>query len=59
MKYANIRDCMNVGGKWTKPYYYIIWGMQVKSHMMAYDKQLTNFTLMYTKILSSKWGMRK
>ena len=47
-KYAN-RDCMNVG-KWTKlchtiPY---IWGCrQAKSHMMAYDKQLTNFTLMY------------
>ena len=47
MKYANIRDCMNVG-KWTKPYHtHIIWGMQAKSHMMAYDKQLTNFTLMY------------
>jgi len=45
MKYANIRDCMNVG-KWTKPYH-IIWGMQAKSHTMAYDKQL-----------SSKWGMR-
>jgi len=22
-------------------------GMQAKSHMMTYDKQLTNFTLMY------------
>jgi hypothetical protein len=22
-------------------------GMSAKSHMMAYDKQLTNFTLMY------------
>ena len=28
--------------------YPIIWGCrQAKSHMMAYDKQLTNFTLMY------------
>jgi hypothetical protein len=45
MKYANIRECMNVG-KWTKPYH-IIWVLQAKSHMMAYYKQLTNFTLMY------------
>jgi hypothetical protein len=27
MKYANIRDCMNVG-KWTKPYH-IIWGCRL------------------------------
>ena len=48
MKYANIRDCMNVG-KWAKPYYYIIWGCRLNRYMMAYDKQLTNFTLMYDK----------
>ena len=48
MKYAKIRDCMNVG-KWAKPYYYIIWGCRLNRYMMAYDKQLTNFTLMYDK----------
>ena len=32
------------GPSHTMPYHL---GMQAKSHMMAYDKQLTNFTLMY------------